>query len=392
MAQRLLESNHQVTMICGSYRLGQTGLSGPFVRGIREGNVDGVHVVEFDLSYSNNDGLLRRSWIFLKYAIGSVALALRLDYDLVFATTTPLTAAIPALAARWLRRKQYVFEVRDLWPELPRAIGVLRNSLVLWALSALEWLAYRNACRCIALSPGIAKGIAQRGVSKKRIAMIPNGCDLSIFKGDVRPWRPPGVTPTDLMAVFAGSHGLANGLDAALDAAGELNHRGRGDIKFVFVGDGKFKSSLMERASREKLTNVIFHDPIPKLKLAGLLRSADVGMQLLENIPAFYYGTSPNKFFDYISAGLPVLNNYPGWLAELIAAEACGFVIPPSDPVAFANALEQAAADRSELRRMGQRALLLAQRDFDRKRLAREWVEWVTHAASGRRNEAKETA
>jgi glycosyltransferase involved in cell wall biosynthesis len=101
-------------------------------------------------------------------------------------------------------------------------------------------------------------------------------------------------------------------------------------------------------------------------------------LQILANVPAFYYGTSPNKFFDYIAAGLPVLNNYPGWLTEMIREHQCGFAVPPDNPAAFADALEQAAADRAALKEMGQRGYHLAKQQFNREMLADQWVDWVT--------------
>jgi len=217
-------------------------------------------------------------------------------YDVLFATTTPLTAGIPGIFARWLRGKPFVFEVRDLWPELPRAMGVIKNPLVLWAMGVLEWASYRSAHRLIGLSPGIVEGITHRGVPRARIALVPNGCDLEIFSGDVEPWRPAQVQPGDLLAVFAGTHGLANGLDAVLDAAAELKRRGRDDIKLLLIGQGKLKPGLQARAQREGLGNVVFHDPVNKARLAGLMAATDVGIQSLANVPAFYYGTSPNKF------------------------------------------------------------------------------------------------
>lgn len=377
MAQRLIECGHSVTMVCGSFGGGNTGLSGAFANGVRRGMVDGIDVVELDLAYSNSDGLIKRSFTFLKFAWRSVLLALREPYDLVFATTTPLTAGIPGIAARWLRGKPFVFEVRDLWPELPRAMGVIRNPLVLWAMGVLEWASYRSAHRLVGLSPGIVQGIMHRGVKAQRIALVPNGCDLALFGQDAQPWRPQGVQPDDLMAVFAGTHGQANGLDAVLDAAAELKRRGRVDIKLVLIGSGKLKPPLQARAEREGLGNVVFHDPVNKARLAGLMASTDLGLQVLANVPAFYFGTSPNKFFDYIAAGLPVLNNYPGWLAEMIEANACGFAVPPENPSAFADALEQAANDRQALKAMGQRGRALAESEFARSVLADKWVTWV---------------
>ena len=378
MARRLLARGHQVTMVCGSYGGGETGLSQPFVSGRRRGTVDGIDIIEFDLAYSNADGFVKRGLTFVKFALRSIGLALNEKYDVLFATTTPLTAGIPGIFARWLRGKPFVFEVRDLWPELPRAMGVIRNPLMLWAMGVLEWASYRSAHRLVGLSPGIVEGIAHQGVPREHIASVPNGCDLGIFAVDVQPWRPAEVHATDLMAVFAGTHGMANGLDAVLNAAAELKRRGRDDIKLVLIGQGKLKAGLQERAAREQLDNVVFQDPVNKAKLAGLMAATDLGLQILANVPAFYYGTSPNKFFDYIAAGLPALNNYPGWLAEMINEHRCGFAVPPDNPVAFADALEQAAADRDELKAMGQRSRALAETQFERIKLADRWVDWVT--------------
>lgn len=377
MARHLVKNGHQVTMVCGSYDKGETGLTHPFKRGKRTGQVDGIDIIEFDLAYSNNDGFIKRALIFLTFALRSIWVALTARYDVAFATTTPLTAGIPGIFARWLRFKPFVFEVRDLWPELPREMGVITNPVVLWAMSVLEFVSYRSAHKLIGLSPGIVEGIAKRGVPKERIALIPNGCDLDIFAGEVEPWRPAEVAETDLMAIFAGTHGMANGLDAVLDSAAELKKRERTDIKILLIGQGKLKPSLQERAAAEELDNVVFHEPVNKARLAGLMAATDVGLQVLANVPAFYYGTSPNKFFDYIAAGLPVINNYPGWLAGMIEKHQLGFAVPPEDPCAFADALEAAAADKAALKEMGARSRQLAEQEFAREKLAAEFVAWL---------------
>ncbi|WP_032554357.1 glycosyltransferase family 4 protein [Vibrio splendidus] len=378
MAKRLIHHGHHVTMVCGTYGGGATGLDSMFVSGKREGIVDGIRIIEFDLAYSNSDGFVKRSMTFVKFALKSIGLAFTEKYDVLFATTTPLTAGIPGIFARWLRGKPFVFEVRDLWPELPKEMGVIKNPVILSLMSFLEWASYRSAHRCIGLSPGIVEGINKRGVDESRITMVPNGCDLSIFSRPSEPWRPEGVKETDLMAIFTGTHGMANGLDALINTAVELQKRGRKDIKLILVGQGKLKPELERRAKALKLDNVVFHPPVNKQKLSGLMASADVGMQVLANIPAFYYGTSPNKFFDYISAGLPVINNYPGWLAGMIEQTQCGFTVQPNDPSSFADALEKAANQRETLVPMGKNARRLAERQFDRIQLADIWVEWVT--------------
>jgi glycosyltransferase involved in cell wall biosynthesis len=381
MARALLERGHRVTMVCGSHGQGNTGLTGAFCRGVRRGSVAGIDVVEFELPYSNRDGFLKRTLTFLKFAWRSTWFALTERHDIIFATSTPLTASIPGIAARWLRGSRFVFEVRDLWPELPREMGVIRNPVVLWAMSVLEWVSYHAAHRLVGLSPGIVKGILRRGIPSERVTMVPNGCDLALFADVTQPWRPEGVTESDLMAVFAGSHGKANGLDAALSAAAELRRRGRNDIKIVLIGDGMLKPSLKQRAQQEQLTNVVFCDPVNKSRVADLMASTDLGLQLLANVPAFYYGTSPNKFFDYISARVPPLINYPGWLVDVVQEYNCGIAITPDDPKAFADALESAAADRAELKHMGERAFALASAKFSRVALAAQWVDWIELAA-----------
>ena len=374
MARNLVERGHSVTMVCGSFAGNDTGLKDLFKNGQRRGLVDGIDVIEFNLVYSNSDSFISRTWTFFKYVVRSLILIFKENYDIVFATTTPLTAGIPSIVAKYFRRKPFVFEVRDLWPELPKAMGVIKNPFVLSLMSALEWLSYHSADHIIALSPGIADGIKVRGIDDQFISVIPNGCDLDIFDGSLQLWRPEAIDDNDFLAIFAGTHGIANGLDDVLDAAKELCKRNRDDIKILLIGNGKLKLSLIERANREGLSNVFFHDPINKKQLSSLMSSANIGLQTLANIEAFYYGTSPNKFFDYIASGLPVLINYPGWIAELINKNDVGYVVMPENAISFANALEEAADNPVDLKMKGLNSKQLAIESFDRKTQSEDWV------------------
>ena len=323
-SRALIRKGHSVTLVCGRYSGGYSGLSGPFKRGLRSGEVDGINIIEFNLKYSNSHNFMQRGLIFLKYAFKCIKLVLTESYDLVYATSTPLTAGIPGIVSKWIKQKPFIFEVRDLWPELPKAMGVITNPLIIFLLKVLERAIYHSAHHIIALSPGISRGIELEGIDSNKISLIPNGCDLDIFQNISNPWRPETIQDTDLLLLYAGTHGIANGLLAIMEAALELQNRGVTDIKFLLVGQGMEKNKLVHFSTQYDLKNVIFHDPINKKKLSGLMASADVGLQILANVPAFYYGTSPNKFFDYISAGLPVLNNYPGWISEIIIENNCG--------------------------------------------------------------------
>lgn len=380
-ARALVARGHAVTMVCGAHA--QSGLQlawDPVARWSR-GTVDSIDVISLPLAYSNRDGLARRGYTFAWFAARSLRLALTETYDVAFATSTPLTAALPGLAARWLRGKPFVFEVRDLWPELPRALGV-RNPWLLGAMSLLEWAAYRGADACVGLSPGIVAGIRRRAPRGRAVALIPNGSDLELFHPRLRaPLALPGLASGDFVAGFTGAHGPANGLDALLEVAQELRRRGDTRIKLVFIGDGKEKDRLQAAAQAAGLDNCRFFDPVAKHRLGAITASLDCGLMVLKDVPAFYDGTSPNKFFDYAAAGIPIVNNYPGWLATLISETGAGVVVPPRDPVAFADALQALAADPDRCRRAGSAARALAEERFARADLAARFADVLEDVA-----------
>lgn len=378
MAKKLVARGHDVTMVCGSYVGSNIELQTVFKKAVRRGRIDSIDIIEFELPYSNKQSFMKRARIFISYAFKSTRLVFTEEYDMVFATTTPLTAGIPGIFARWFKAKPFIFEVRDLWPELPREMGVIKNPIILGLMSILEWVSYKSANALIGLSPGIKQGIERLNIAKENVRLIPNGCDLTIFNStDKTIWLPDGIEKGDFIAIYTGTHGMANGLDAVIDVAEELKSRNRNDIKFVLVGQGKLKQQLIEQANAKQLDNIIFNDPVNKQKLSQLMRGADVGLQLLANIPAFYYGTSPNKFFDYISAGLPVLNNYPGWLKDMINETGCGIAIDPESSQDFADALEKMADHRDILPEMSVAALTLAKDQFDRDKLSDSFVQWL---------------
>lgn len=370
-SKALVSAGHEVTVICGSYWIADSGLTGSFKNGKRQGDVEGINIIEYEIPYSNSDSLLKRTWLFIKFAIAGIKIALTYKYDVLFATSTPLTAGIPGIFSKIFRKKIFIFEVRDLWPELPKAMGAIKNPIVLSLMDILETITYKLADKCVALAPGIAEGIHKKYPAKE-VIIIPNGSD------DVEPKIERLNQDGKIVAVFTGAHGVANGLDAVLDVAQELLKLGEINIEFQFIGDGKLKPALIKRAQEEDLNNCMFLDPLPKHKLFQYLRQkADIGLMVLADVPAFYNGTSPNKFFDYISLGLPIINNYPGWLAEMILKNDCGRVVVPGDTLGFSQALIELGQDAALRKEMGERGRALSEQSFSRNTLSTKFVHYL---------------
>lgn len=385
MARRLIDSGHRVSMIAGTSDLiGAEGKAGEVV----PENVDGIEVYRIVEPYSNAMSFPRRWMAFLRFAKRAVLVIRGLEpVDVVFATSTPLTVGPAGRKAARYHKAPLVFEVRDLWPELPIAMGIVKAAPLKWYLRRMEQSTYNAASRVVALAPGIKDGIVEAGYPADRVPVIPNCSDLDLFQpaesnaevdADPRFGR-----PGDFRLVFTGAHGLANGLDAVLDAANVLKARGTTGVRFCFIGSGGLKPHLLERAKAEGLEDLTaWVDPVPKRELARILPQMDVGMMILKNVPAFYRGTSPNKFFDYLACGLPVLNNYPGWVGDYIRQARCGVVVEPDSPEAFADAVEDLRARKEELPAMGQNARKLAEEKFDRDKLANQLVSVLEEAAS----------
>jgi glycosyltransferase involved in cell wall biosynthesis len=379
-AAALAAAGHDVTLLCGRYQGAATGLHGPFRRGERRGTMEGFVLRECDIACGNAQGLAARSAAFLRYAARATRVALVEPWDLVIASSTPLTVAIPALLAQRRRGTPFLFEIRDPWPELPRALSAHGGGVpkpVLAAMDRLADAACRNASAVIALTEGIAQTAIARGAGERKTRVLPQGVDLGLFGPHVAPWRPPEIAPGEVLAVYAGAHGAANGLEALLDAAALL--RGAG-ITLLLVGEGARKPALMARAASENLP-VRFLDPLPKPRLAALLAGADLGLHCLAPVAAFAEWTAPNKLVDGFAAGLPMLTNVPGRAARLVTDGACGIAVPPGDAAQLAAALRALAADPALRARMGRNGRRLAEQRFDARRIAADLVALVETVA-----------
>jgi len=374
-ARALVQAGHAVTLACGQWQGAVTGLAAPFARGRRTGQVAGFDVVEFAIPCGNAMGEAARIAAFLRYANRATTLALRPGWDLVIASTTPLSVALPALLARRIRGTPFLFEIRDPWPELPAAMG-LRRPLLLRGMEHLARAACRQASAVVALTEGMGATALARGTPEGRMHIIGQGCDLDIFGPHIAPWRPDAAGSGEMLAVYAGAHGRANGLHHLLEAATLLQAAGERRVRLLLVGEGGEKPALISAA--RQLRNVTFLDPMPKVELAGLLAGSQLGLLCLAPIAEFAEWTAPNKLMDYLAAGRPVLSNVPGEAARLLEAGGCGET--HADAATLAAALTRMANEPARREIMGRDARRLAERRHDRRLLAARFVGAVEGA------------
>jgi glycosyltransferase involved in cell wall biosynthesis len=389
-ARALAARGHAVTIACGRYDGAATGLDGPFRRGRREGRVGGVHIHELDIRCGNAMGLAARTAAFLRYAAAAARRAVAGRFDVVVASSTPLTVALPALAGRALRGTPFVFEIRDPWPELPRALGGV-PAPALAAMDRLATAACRRAAAIVALSDGIAATAVARGAHPDRVHVVPNGCDLDLFGPHITPWRPAEAAPHECLALYAGAHGRANGLGTLLDAAAILRARGDARLRIVLAGDGAEKPDLIARARARHLDNVTFLDPLPRSDIGALQAGCQIALHLLADVPAFAEWTSPNKLMDGLAAGRPVVTNQPGRAARIVADGPCGIAVPPGDAAALAKALTRLAANPALRAAMGAAARRQAVQHWDHRLLAARFCAVVEAASRPHRAQAAAT-
>lgn len=380
-ARRWVEQGHEVTVITSSSRLPEEFSAHAFV----DGEIDGIRVRSVKIPYSNYMGYARRVWSFSTFMFGATWLAVTAGkHDVVLATSTPLTVGIPGWAASVMRGRPFVFEVRDLWPEAAIQMGAIRrHGLIGTVAKGLERFLYRHASDVIALSPGMAAGVVAEGVAPEHVHMVPNSSDLDLFS--------PGRKDSALskryrlkgkfVVGYAGAIGPSNDLEGNVpEAARVLLERGRTDIVFLIAGDGKSKPALDEAV--KALPNVRLVGSLPKSEVPRLTRTADVLMVLFADKPILATN-SPNKFFDGLATGKPMIVNSPGWTREIVVENAAGVYFPAGDGVALADAVERLAGDRTALKLMGTNARALAECRFARDILAEQVLEVLKSAAVG---------
>lgn len=389
LARRLVRRGHEVTLVTSNAFMPEYAN----LQERHETTLEGFKLVVLPVAYTQSMSYARRTRSFFAFAAAAARECLRHEADVVFATSTPLTVALPGLFARMKTGAPLVFEVRDLWPELPIAMGAIKNPLAKAAARTLEWVAYHGSEQVVALSPGMARGVEARGIPSHRVTVIPNGCDVDV--GDIpqdelaayRRSLLPEVRPDQPLVVYGGSMGVAHDPGWLVDVAVQM-HRIDPDVRFALVGKGAIAEDVRARAQAVGVLgkSLFMPGPIPKRDVPKLLRSAQMAVSTMAPLPELE-DNSANKFFDALANGVPVALNYGGWQADLVREYGAGIIVRQARPAESAQRLATALRDDVALSEMRDGAAALAKEHFDRETLT-STLEGVltqavrTHAAA----------
>lgn len=347
-------------------------------------NIEGIHVRTIGASYKPEMGVISRLGSFLNYAIKATLIAFRShSYDLVLATSTPLTVAMPAIVAKMIAGRKVVFEVRDVWPDAAVDAGVLKNPLLIFFARLLEKAAYACSDHIVPLSSGMKKRIEDKGIDAQKMTMIPNCSDITEFNPriDGNGLRKQFQAEGKFIVFYGGAVNLANNVEYIVHVAEIL--KTQKDVVFWIVGKGNRYSYLESEAQNRSLENVVLHGLQPKERIPFFSAAADAGIVTFIPEPVFYEN-SPNKFFDYIAAGLPVLFNRSTWLETYLDRYQNGMVCDPLNPQTMADRIMELKNDPERCRRMGAQSRKLAEDVFSRDKMAGKYIqifESLTHDA-----------
>jgi len=373
ISQELIKRGHQVTMITTARKGFEPG----------EQNVDGIHVVFVKNEYSQYMSPLRKVLSFINFVRLSIKEAAKQkDVDIVYATSTPLTIGYVAMRLKAKKKWRYVFEVRDLWPEFPIQIGAIKNKLAIWYLRRLERHIYERSEHVVALSPGMQEGVIAAGTPKEKTSMIPNMSKPDKFfphEPNLEIAKQFGLDLQKFNLIHFGSMGKANGLTYIIDAAKIMQDKGVSDVNFVFMGDGATEPILKKMMEEYGLKNVQFLGLHPMATLAEVVNLCDASITSFLNLPILKTN-SPNKMFDSLSAGKPIIVNSSGWTKDLVEKDDCGFFVNPDDPNDFVEKLLLYKNEPETLKRWGENARRLSLEVFDKNILSAKVADVIEAA------------
>lgn len=370
MAKRIAAAGHEVHVVTS-----RRGIAASNEKWSAE-EISGFTVHWVEVPYKNNMSYARRMMAFFSFALKAAFQTIKIKPTIIFATSTPLTIALPAIFAKKYLKIPMVFEVRDLWPDVPIELNILTSRPLIWLARKLEISAYRNSQSVVALSPDMCAGVVSKGVPKESVYNIPNSCDFDLFA--VEPnlglslrkrfnWL--GKNP---LVLYTGTLGKINGVSYMVTLAAKVAKIDP-DIRFLIVGEG-VEQAEVERLARELgvLNNNFFMFPsVPKTELVELVSAATVVTSFVIPIEILW-GNSANKFFDGLAAGKPIVINHEGWQADMIRSNNVGLVLDSKDFDLASRAIVDLLHDPLRLEECSKNSTLLGMTQFSRDKLAKK--------------------
>jgi len=381
-----VSKGHQVTVITSNvdYKNARAKFTGQ--KGTVSRTIAGVDIL-YVYSYATFRGsFFKRFYYYLTYFFFSIVQSFKLQKpDIVYAVSTPLTVGLLGYIISRLRGVPFIFEVTDVWPDAAVACGVVKSNTLIKLAGMLEMFCYKKAAHIIGLTQGICDNIIAKGINRNKVSLLTNGVDFTLFNSSVNNSTISEVRAkfgfgSKFIAMYMGAHGAYNALETIVEAAVFL----KGDFRFlfVFIGDGDAKPTLQRLVTTNGLNNVMFLQPIPRSESASLLSSADAFL-LPNRKGAFFTGNLPNKLFDFLASGRPVIVAGAGETPELVLAAKCGIICAAEDSKAMAEALINLSMIPVDHRiSMGERGRDYVLKHYDRKHISDQFLTILNDTVS----------
>lgn len=367
MGQYLCAHGHELVIVASdlNYQTGQRTITrkGIFTEQI----IDGVRILHAYIYPALHRSYFWRIIAFFSFMFSSVWIAFKVkDVDLIMGTTPPIFQAVSAWFVAWIRRKPFLLEVRDLWPEFGVSMGVLKNPILIALARWLENFLYARSTHILVNSPAYKEYMLGNGVPENKITYIPYGTDVDMFNPDIdsSSIRKKFGLEDKFVVLYAGALGQANDIDTILRSAERLN--GEEKIRIVLFGDGKERTRLESEAKRMKLTNIIFAGVCPKREMPLVIASADVCLAILQDVPMFRT-TYPNKVFDYMASARATVLVIDGVIRDVIESSDGGVFVQPGDDEQLAKTILELSKDSQRVKQMGHNAREYLVKHLDRR-------------------------
>ncbi len=380
ISKELIKRGHNVTMITSSAKNNDTNTPNIF-----EKDIEGIKVIYIKNEYSNYMSTPQKITSFVKFLLKAINIGVKQkNIDMVFATSTPLTVGYIALRLKYKKGWPYIFEVRDLWPEFPIQIGAIKNKLIIKILRAFEKKIYEKSEHVIALSPGMKDGVLDTGIPTEKCTMVPNMSKPDEFYPREKSreiMEQFNIDDKKINVIHFGSMGRANGLTYIIETAKCLQEIGENSVDFIFMGDGATLPILKQKVTEYKLCNVKFLGNHKMSIVSEVVNCCDASITSFLDLPILYTN-SPNKLFDSLSAGKPIIVNSAGWTKDLCEKENCGFYVNPKDPMDFANKLIKYKENKEQLKIWAENSRRLSLEVFDKNILSAKIADAIENTYS----------